>query len=208
MSDAQARLLAAFEGLPTSAISDCMDRLAGTYRLSPRHGDKPLLGYAHTVRVRAGDNLHIHDALRRVRPGEVLVVDGGGCEERALVGEIMMRVAISRGVAGFVIDGAVRDVAAFRAAGFPCYARAVTHRGPYKCGPGESAAPVVVDGVPVSQGDVVVGDEDGVVFVARERAADIAAAARAKLAAEAQTLAQIAAGAYDERWIEPALARG
>ncbi|GAA5233966.1 RraA family protein [Verticiella sediminum] len=208
MSDDDTRLLAAFEGLPTSAISDCMDRLAGTYRLAPRHGATPMLGYAHTVRVRAGDNLHIHDALQRVRPGDVLVVDGGGCEERALVGEILMRVAMSRGAAGFVIDGAVRDVAAFRAAAFPCYARGVTHRGPYKHGPGGSATAVVIDGVPVSHGDVVVGDEDGVVFVPRERAGQVAAAARAKLAAEAEILAQIDAGTYDETWIAAALMRG
>lgn len=197
--------LAAFAGLPTSAISDCMDRLAGACRLLPRHGDAPLLGFAHTVRVRAGDNLHVHDALRRLRPHDVLVVDAGGGEERAIVGEIMMRVAISREAAGFVIDGAIRDVAAFRRAGFPCHARAVTHRGPYKHGPGERGGSIVVDGAVVNHGDVVVGDEDGVVFVPRARWRDVARAARTKLDEEMRTLRQIADGVYDESWIDGVL---
>ncbi len=195
-----------FEGLPTSVISDCMGRLSGTAALAPRHGDAPMVGRALTVRVRAGDNLFIHDALRRVTPGSVIVVDGGGCTERALIGEIIMAVARDRGAAGFVIDGSVRDVAAFRDAGFPCYARGVTHRGPYKNGPGEVGCPIVIDGQPVFPGDFVLGDEDGVVFVRPDDAAAVAAAARSKLADEADTLGAIKNGTYDESWVEAAVA--
>lgn len=196
---------ALFEGLPTSVISDCMDRLSGTYTLQARHGTAQLLGTALTVRVRAGDNLHIHDALRRVKPGDVLVVDGGGHLERALVGEIMMQVAKKRGAVGFVIDGAVRDVAAFRQANFPCFASGVTHRGPYKNGPGEVNVPISIGGVVVHPGDLVIGDEDGVVFVSPAKAATVAEAARRKLADETRTFEHIAAGTYDDSWIDAAL---
>lgn len=202
-----AELAALFEGLPTSVVSDCMGRLAGTRALYPRHGSARLLGTAFTVRVRAGDNLFIHEALRRAFAGSVIVVDAGGCEDRALVGEIMMAVARKRGVGGFVIDGAVRDVSAFREAGFPCFARSVTHRGPYKNGPGEIGGRISVDGCPVEAGDIVLGDEDGVLFVDPRSAEALATAARAKLAAEAETLRAIEEDRYDESWIEDALAQ-
>ncbi len=198
---------ALFEGLPSSVISDCMQRIAGTHGLDARHGDAALLGTAYTVRVRQGDNLYIHEALRHLQPGDVLVVDGGGSVERALVGEIMMQVARKRGCVGFVIDGAIRDQSAFRRDAFPCYAAGVTHRGPYKFGPGETRCAVTIGGVVVNHGDIVVGDEDGVVFIAPAQAAAVARAARAKLADEARTLADIAAGNYDDSWIDAALGR-
>ena len=126
------------------------------------HRSGRLVGTAFTVRTRPGDNLAIHKALELVGPGDVIVVDGGGDESRALVGEIMKNIAEHRGAAGYVIDGAIRDVAAFAASDFPCFARAVIHRGPYKSGPGEINVPVSIGGSVVSPGDIVVGDEDGV----------------------------------------------
>lgn len=202
----QALDLSLFAGLPVPVISDCMDRLAGTCALLPRHGSAPLLGRARTVRVRAGDNLYIHALLRQVGPDDVIVVDAGGGAERAVIGEIMMRVAQARGVAGYVIDGAIRDVSAFREAGYPCFARAVTHRGPYKNGPGEIACPVVIDGCVVHEGDYVIGDEDGVVFVRPEQAAQVAAAARRKHQDETEMMQSIADNRYDDRWLDAALA--
>lgn len=204
-SSDSAELLGLFDGIPTSAVSDCMGRLSGTCALPPVHNGAWLRGTAFTVRVRAGDNLYIHEALRRLTPGSVIVVDGAGCLDRALIGEIIMSLARVRGATGFVIDGAVRDVAAFRAADFPCYARGVTHRGPYKDGPGEISEPIVIDGQVVYPGDLVLGDEDGVLFVRPQDAAALAAAARRKLADEAAALAAIAQGTYDERWVDAAL---
>ncbi len=196
-----------FEGLPTSVVSDCMGRLSGTRGLAAHHGTGILRGHAMTVRVRAGDNLFIHEALRLAEPGSVIVVDGAGCTERALVGEIMMNIALKRRVAGFVIDGAIRDVAAFREAGFPCFARGVTHRGPYKNGPGEIGGAVVIEGETVNSGDIVLGDEDGLLFIRPSEAPSVAAAGRRKLADETATLKSIADGSYDESWIAEALAK-
>lgn len=203
--DTAPALVALFKGLPTSNISDNLSRMAGTVGLSPYHRGGPLLGVALTVKVRSGDNLLIHKALQLGRPGDVLVVDGGGCSDRALVGDIMKCVAQMRGFAGFVIDGAIRDSAAFRQDDFPCYARAVCHRGPYKEGPGEINVPVSVGGLLVNPGDIVIGDEDGVVVVTPSEAKTVAEATRKKAAAEAATLASIEQRAYDDSWVDETL---
>ncbi len=199
-------LVALFDGLPASIISDNLSRLCGTQSLRPVH--RPgltLAGTALTVRVRSGDNLMIHKALQLARPGDVLVVDGGGVCDRALIGDIMKNVAKMRGLAGAVIDGAIRDSAAFRDDDFPCYARGVCHRGPYKDGPGEINVPVSIDGNVVNPGDIVIGDDDGVVFITPAEAETLAAACRKKAADEAATLDAIARGAYDDAWIDQTL---
>jgi regulator of RNase E activity RraA len=91
-------LVALFEGMPASIISDNLSRLSGPAFACPMHRPgTTLLGTALTVRVRSGDNLMIHKALQIARPGDVLVIDGGGCLDRALLGEIMKNVAKSRG---------------------------------------------------------------------------------------------------------------
>ncbi|NYT36390.1 RraA family protein [Allopusillimonas soli] len=194
-----------FIDIPTSIISDSMRRIAGSSALKPFHGSQTLLGTAYTVRVRAGDNLYIHDALRKAQSGDVLVIDGGGDTDRALVGEIMMSVARMRGLAGLVVDGAIRDSDAFRQANYPCYARAVTHRGPFKNGPGELNLPVSIDGCVVTPGDIIAGDSDGVVFIPSDMAETVAAASRNKMRTEEAVLAGIAKGQYDDTWIDDAL---
>ena len=130
----------------------------------------------------------------------MIVVDGAGDTTRALVGDIMKAIAESRGVAGFVIDGAVRDTDAFADAEFPCYARAATPRGPFKTGPGAINVPVCVGGWTVNPGDVVVGDSDGVVTFAPDIAPRLLEAVRAQTARETEVLAQIRAGRYDGRY--------
>ncbi|MET4233889.1 RraA family protein [Bradyrhizobium sp. LA6.10] len=154
------------------------------------------MGTAFTVRTRPGDNLAIHRALELVGPGDVIVVDGGGDETRALVGEIMKNIAQWRKAEGYVIDGAIRDVAAFAADDFPCYARAVIHRGPYKNGPGEINVPVTIGGSVISPGDIVVGDEDGVVSFPAAGAAALLEAVRAQVAREEETMKAIREGRY------------
>ena len=199
-------LLRLFEGLPTAIISDNMNRMTGTWGLAPMHAPGTvLLGTALTVRTRPGDNLMIHKALQLGKPGDVLVIDGGGALDRALFGDIMKNVAKMRGFAGVVIDGAIRDAAAYREDSFPCYARGVCHRGPYKDGPGEINVAVTIGGVVVNPGDIVVGDDDGLVFIAPKDAKTVAEASRTKARAEAATLDSIAAGTYDDQWIDQTL---
>ncbi|UHL65656.1 RraA family protein [Paralcaligenes sp. KSB-10] len=194
-----------FNGVSTSIISDVMDRLPGTNQLKPMHGSTQLIGRALTVKVAAGDNLFIHKALRTVQPGDVLVIDAGGGVDRALIGEIMLAVAKMRGAVGYVVDGAIRDVGAFSKNDFPCFAKGVTHRGPYKNGPGAVNIPVSIDGAVVQPGDIVIGDEDGVVFIPVEKAEEILGLARKKMKLEADTLSGIGRNVYDDSWIEASL---
>ncbi|MBR0974587.1 MULTISPECIES: RraA family protein [Bradyrhizobium] len=191
-----AEIIEGFRGAPTSVISDNLARLPGAVGLKPYHRGGKLVGTAFTVRTRPGDNLAIHRALELVGPGDVIVVDGGGDETRALVGEIMKNIAQWRKAEGYVIDGAIRDVAAFAGDDFPCYARAVIHRGPYKNGPGEINVPVSVGGSVISPGDIVVGDEDGVVSFPAAGAAALLEAVRAQVAREEETLKAIREGRY------------
>ncbi len=190
-------LVAAFRGKATANISDNLARLSVAVGLRPFHREgTTMAGTALTVRVRAGDNLAIHQALELVRPGDVVVVDGGGDISRALVGEIMKAVAQSRGAVGFVIDAAIRDSDAFLRDDFPCYARAANHAGPYKNGPGEINVPVSIGGMVVNPGDIVVGDGDGVVAFPAAIAATLLEAVEAQEAKEAGMLRSIAAGTY------------
>lgn len=189
-------LIDAFRDAPTAVISDNLDRLAGLSGLRPFHRKGHLVGPARTVRTRPGDNQFIHKMLDLVEPGDVVVVAGEGDTSRALVGEIMKAIAEKRGVAGFVIDGAIRDSAAFATSDFPCFARGVNHRGPYKDGPGALDVPVSISGNVVSPGDIVVGDEDGVVTFSPAIAADLALAVGRQLAREAEIMAAIADGTY------------
>ena len=182
-----------------------MARLRGTHTLRPLPGTRGVLGRAFTVKVAPGDNLFIHAALRQAQPGDVLVIDGAGNTERALIGEILMSIARSKGVLGFVVDGAARDVDAFAQAQFPCYARGITLRGPYKNGPGALNVEVSIDGNVVRPGDIVLGDEDGVIFIPVEQAETVAAAARKHVEREQVMLASIAAGTYDDSWLNPLL---
>ncbi|WP_426613017.1 RraA family protein [Bradyrhizobium sp. McL0616] len=191
-----AAIIEGFRVAPTSIISDNLARLPGAVGLKPYHRSGKLIGTAFTVRTRPGDNLAIHRALELVGPGDVIVVDGGGDETRALVGEIMKNIAQWRKAEGYVIDGAIRDVAAFAGDDFPCFARAVIHRGPYKNGPGDINVPVTIGGSVISPGDIVVGDEDGVVSFPAAGAAALLEAVRAQIAREEETLKTIREGRY------------
>jgi RraA family protein len=197
-------LVEQFRDVVTAHVSDNMSRICGTHGLRRYNQRGKLLGVALTVRTRVGDNLMIHKALDLAQPGDVLVVDGGGDASQALVGELMKMYAQTRGVVGFVIDGAIRDVAAFVSSDFPCYARGETHKGPYKDGPGEIHVPGTVGGLVIHPGDIVIGDEDGVAL-SPVIAPEVLAAARRQAAREDEAKEDIAAGRYDRSWVDAAL---
>ncbi len=189
-------LIAAFREAPTSIISDNLARLPGAVGLRPFHKGGALVGVAFTVKTRPGDNLAIHKALELVGPGDVIVVDGGGDESRALVGEIMKTIAQWRGAEGYVIDGAIRDAGAIAADTYPFFARAAIHRGPYKSGPGEINVPVSIGGSVISPGDIVVGDEDGIVSFPQSIAESLLEKVKAQIKREADTMTAIREGRY------------
>jgi regulator of RNase E activity RraA len=187
-------------------ISDNMNRINGaSAEIRPMHGPEKLLGSAFTVRTRPGDNLIVHKALDMLEPGDALVVDAGGDTTNAIFGEIMTRIAIKKGATGLVVDGAIRDAATFAEAGFPCFARGATHRGPYKDGPGEINVPITVGGAIVRPGDVVFGDADGVVVVPLEEAEELAEKVRKIVEKEAVMMREIDEGTIDRSWIDQTL---
>ena len=171
------------------------------------HKSGCLAGPALTVKTRPGDNLMIHKALMLARAGDVIVVDGGGDLTNALFGEIMVATAVKIGVAGIVLNGAVRDSEEIGQGTFPLYAAGVTHRGPYKDGPGEVNVPIAIDGMVVQPGDLIVGDADGLLCVPFDEAEAVLAATHKKMEAEKKMLADIAAGQLDTSWIDATLKR-
>ena len=195
-------VLDALRALPVSLLSDNMSRLSGSFGLLAYHRAQPVAGTAVTVRTRAGDNLAIHRAFDFCRPGDVLVIDGAGDLSQSLLGEIMATYAKSIGIGCLVVDGAIRDVAGIRELDLPCYARGVTHRGPYKSGPGEINVPVIAGGMVVSPGDIVVGDEDGLLAIPPAEAPAVIERARAQARAEAETLIAIREHRYDRSWVD------
>jgi regulator of RNase E activity RraA len=198
--------IAALTGLATSVVSDVLGRTIGATGVLPiNKSSVAMCGNAVTVSVRSGDNLLIHKALQMLQPGDVLVVDGGGDISRALFGEIMMTVAKVKGAVGCVFDGAIRDVDAFERHQFPCYARGVTMRGPYKDGPGTINTPVSIGGMVVNPGDVILGDCDGIIALSPADAMLGAKLGKEKEEAERKTIQSILDGKYDDAWVDATL---
>ena len=151
-------------------------------------------GTAVTALCWPGDNLMIHVAVEQCRPGDVLVVATTSPSEDGMFGELFATALRYRGVAGVVLAAGVRDVAELRERGFPAWARAGSAQGAVKATPGAVNVPVVVGGQLIAPGDVIVGDDDGVVRVPRLAAEQALAAAQARVAKEQAAREAFAAG--------------
>ncbi len=195
----------------TGNITDNMSRF-GSMHASIKAVNKPgvkLVGVAVTVKARIGDNLLTHKALDVAQPGDVIVIDAQGDTSVAILGEIMCHYARARGITGFVVDGAVRDADGIREMGFPVFARGVTPIGPFKNGPGEINVPIACGGVAVHPGDIIVGDDDGVIVVPRLEAKEILEKTKIQAEKEARAIAAYDAGDLSGReWVDEALQKG
>ncbi|MBQ9420656.1 MAG: RraA family protein [Lachnospiraceae bacterium] len=201
-------LVERFKGMPVANIDDCMNRIAAADAAIEPIGYKgQLLGTAFTIRVPQGDNLMFHKAMDMAEPGDVIVIDAGGYTDRAIFGELMATYCKTRGIKGIVCDGAIRDRGGLAAMeGFQVYARSATPNGPYKNGPGEINVPVVIGGKIVYPGDIVVGDDDGVIFIRPEIANEIADATLAVEKKEADIMKHILEdGTYIRPWVDEKL---
>ena len=175
-------------------------------RVAPVSPSMRMAGPAFTIEVRAGDNLMIHTAIALAQPGDVLVIDGKGDRTCALMGSIMINACKKLGLAGVVIDAAVRDTEELRELGFPVYAVGANPNGPTKFVPGRINWPISCGGIAVEPGDLVVGDADGVVVVERDKAPGLLDAASKKVAEERARIADIVAGKnLRPGWLEGAL---
>lgn len=196
----------AFLPYATPNIADNMGRMfcmeAG---IKPVREDSKLVGIAFTVKTRPGDNLLVHKALDMALPGDVIVVDAQGDMTNSILGEIMVRYAMKKGLRGFVVDGAIRDWAGIKQLDLPVFARGATPRGPYKDGPGEINVPVSCGGVVVYPGDIIVADADGVVVIPARDAEEVLRKTKEIAEREQLILKQVEEGTWDRRWIDETL---
>jgi regulator of RNase E activity RraA len=179
-----------FEDIPTTTLAELLGReRVMDIGIRPLWGPlPPLAGPAFTVRCPPGDNLMLHAAIYRAEPDSIVVVESGDLDY-ALAGGNVCAIAQQRGIAGFVVDGVIRDLGEVRAAGFPVFARGVIPI------PGVKKAVLPLNervrcgGATVDAGDIVVADEEGIVVVPGDRQVEILAGARARLEKEsAETL--------------------
>jgi regulator of RNase E activity RraA len=204
-------VVAGFRAFDTPAVSDLMNRLyameIGIQTLTEPH--LGLVGPACTVKVYPGDNLMVHKVLDVAQPGDVVVIDTSGSPMTAVLGDLISTKARHRGIAGFIVDGLIRDLAGIRALGdFPVFARGVTPIGPLHRGPGEIGFPVSAGGVVVTPGDIIVGDLNGVVVVPCEIAPDLLERLRSQKAGEADYTAAVGRGDFSNAWVDEVLRQG
>lgn len=199
-------LIEQFRDLPVANIDDNMGRIACVDTAIKPFNKEKLLGCAFTVNAPQGDNLMFHKALDLAQEGDVIVVAGMGNTERSLCGEIMMNYAKMKKLGGFLIDGVIRDVDSTRNLDFPVYAKGVNPNGPYKNGPGEINVPVSVGGQVIFPGDIIIGDEDGVIIVRPEDAPELIEKVKAFNKNEEVILANLDKSiGMDRTWIDKLL---
>jgi len=138
--------------------------------IKPLDDSMHIFGPAFTVQTYRADNLLCHLAIEMAEPGDVLVIDACGFTETGLWGELMTIMAQKRGIAGIVINGAVRDKLAIIESGFPVFAKAISPMGGFKASPGSLNIPIACAGVKVLPGDIIIGDADGVAVVPNQKA--------------------------------------
>jgi RraA family protein len=197
-----------FSRFPTPDISDLLNRLYAVdpkVRLltSPRHR---LCGPALTVKCFPGDNLMVHKSLDVAEPGDIVVIDAGGSNTNAVLGDLVSMKAKHRGIAGFIVDGLIRDLPEIQGLDFPVFACGTTPIGPLHRGPGEINFPICCGGVVVNPGDIMVADGAGIVVVPQA----IAAAALSRLDAHEKSnaayLESVRKGVFSNAWVDNILA--
>lgn len=199
-------LVNAYWEIPSSIVSDGMEKMfAMDSAIRPFHPKPKFVGHALTIHCPPGDNLVLQKAIEMAEPGDVLIMNAGGNTTQAPVGEIVVSNCIRKGVAGLIIDGAIRDSDILPTLAIPVFAKGVTHRGCYKDGPGEINVTIACGGVVVRPGDLVVGDHDGVVIVPYEEAKGLLPKLIKMVEKEEQLLEQIRNNTVDRSWVDQEL---
>ena len=185
--------LAEWAKIPPAIAGDSMNRQnVMASRISPLSPGMPLVGQARTVSVLAGDNAALHEVIKHLHPGDILVIDAANYPDRAVWGGILNTRAIKQKIGGVVLDGAARDAADMRAMGLPIYLSALSPAGPHKGWGGAIDGPISCGNVVVSPGDIILGDDDGVTVVPLARADVVLETSKKRLAYEEDILAKLA----------------
>jgi 4-hydroxy-4-methyl-2-oxoglutarate aldolase len=162
--------------------------------MRPIYSSARMAASAVTVSCQPGDNLMIHAAIEVCRPGDALVVATTSESTDGMFGELLATSCRAHGIVGLVIDAGVRDVADLTEMGFPVWSKAVSAQGTVKASPGSVNVEIVCAGAPVRPGDVIIGDQDGVVVVNREMAAEVARLGAARMEKEEKSRERLKAG--------------
>ena len=190
----------------TPDISDMLNRM---YTMSADiHNvvnDTALVGPACTVKVFPGDNLMVHKALDAAKPGDVVVIDTSGSQRNAVLGDLVTNKALHRGIAGFVVDGLVRDLPGLKEVGLPVFARGITPFGPLHRGPGELNYAISCGGIVVKAGDIIVADHNGVVVVHKEFAHDVIERLKTHKEGMAKYVEDVKRGIFSNDWVDAQL---
>ena len=182
-------------GFSTPNLSDAMNRFRTMdHMIKPISKCCNFVGQAITVRVRPGDNLMIHKAIDVAKAGDIIVIDTGSCSTNAVWGELMTRSALKKGISGVVIDGAARDIKESENLGIPIFSKYIVPSACDKDGPGEINEPISCGGVPVIPGDILVGDENGVVVIPPHLINEVVKNAKIKKAYETNKIKNIEKG--------------
>lgn len=197
-----------FRVFPTTDISDQLNRLyAMDGAIHNVVNDQAICGPALTVKLYPGDNLMLHKALDVAKPGDVIVVDSSMNMTTAVIGDLVSAKAKHRGVAGVIVDGLVRDLAAVKEVGLPLYARGVTPKGPLHRGPGELGYPVCCGGIVVNPGDLIVADMSGIVVVRADFTEELLDRLETQRGALKRYTDEVHKGNFNNDWVDRELAK-
>jgi 4-hydroxy-4-methyl-2-oxoglutarate aldolase len=194
-----------FSNLPIGNVCDAQGRVGALdYRIKPVSELSQFCGTALTVDSGPRDNLAAWAALEIAKPGDIILITTGGHLASSVAGDLYVGMARNAGVTAIVTDGVVRDLSGINEVGIPVFARGICANSPWKNGPGRVGLPIVIGGIAVNAGDIVAGDQDGVVIVARRKAAAVADGLKAVLAKEKKMEASVKAGMTVPGWLKEA----
>lgn len=202
-------LVEKFSKLPAANVADVMGRLCAMHsdiKLMSQPSNPIMCGPALTVKARPGDNLMIHAALDMSQPGDIIVVSNEGDRSQSLLGQIIAEYASSfLKIGGFVLDGPIRDIDSLKLMDFPMYATGTTPGGPYKEGPGEVNVPIACGHISVNPGDIILGDEDGVIVIPLKDAEAIYEKAAILSANDHAKVEAAKTGSNNRNWVKKTL---
>ena len=163
---ADKNLINKFKKIPASIVSDAMNRMNSmSADINPIIENVHVAGSAITVQCMVGDNIMVHKAIYIAEPGDVIVIDSKGHTHSSVWGSIMTKASKMRGIEAVVIDGAIRDINDNRKDSFPIYCKGYVPGGSQKSWGGNINMPIHCGGVSINPGDIIVGDDDGIVVV-------------------------------------------